>query len=593
MPFRPERSDLSFDPLLLPETTKEKSTRMLNDYLAPDFLDYDRAFMSSRIPKRRKTNPSIDRNYRRPVIAFERIPVYDHDKSSAPRRDFLMVCERPVIDTYISSMEAREPLMVPNTTAVNIWRRGDRGMALRNRLDICNHYEIAGKNLERFQQDATKKSIIPVYHPANGKAKMVNEGGHYLFLCNGGDFQGILEDMDLRSIVDDVCTNADPGQVPKKNSRGNRGPSLLFTGSQSQQRKSTSQFAEPVMSPGSKRYAPLYCKITKAVFAMAAHQVSPDVDSFPDPFPVLVDMPSRQEEWAGQAGEGNCVESCSFLIYISDHPFSKEGCDKLQPHVDKGNGRKAGWDWLATFWEEFFSEELGRWFLFVVSATSRRSIEEHNDRKGCIGFATDELLDRYSKHPDYQKHVIPATLCPKNEPCDHRTMPIHFDTLVFLSVLLWHIQKMRRFWSSRGEQMSIFLAQEMIMGFFKTNNPLRFHRFAEKIYNKTVIAKRLAIPSNSTYLHELQTFLFTTYGGWNGTSDEDGRSEGTMRFQTCTNNPQTDWAQDQSLVFWFSYSTELASPFSDKMPTEKDHLNVVRQMKDAIIGVLAISSHRR
>jgi hypothetical protein len=80
-------------------------------------------------------------------------------------------------------------------------------------------------------------------------------------------------------------------------------------------------------------------------------------------------MPSRQEEWAGQAGEGNCVESCSFLIYISDHPVSKEICDKLQPYVDKGNSKKAGWDWLATFWEEFFCKDIGRWFLFIVSAT--------------------------------------------------------------------------------------------------------------------------------------------------------------------------------------------------------------------------------
>jgi hypothetical protein len=107
-------------------------------------------------------------------------------------------------------------------------------MVLRNRLDICNHYKIAGKNLERFQRDATKKGIILVYHRADGAAKMINEDGHYLFLCNGRNFKGILEDMGLHSIVDDVCANANPGQVPKKNSCGNRGPSLLFTGSQSE-----------------------------------------------------------------------------------------------------------------------------------------------------------------------------------------------------------------------------------------------------------------------------------------------------------------------------------------------------------------------
>jgi hypothetical protein len=132
---------------------------MMKDYLAPDFLD--RAFMAARIPKRRKTNPSIDTNYCRPAIAFERIPIYDHDKTSAPRRDFLMVCERLVIGSYTLLMEPRELLMLPNTTAVNIWQRGDRGMALRNRLDICNHYKIADKNLDRFQRDAMKKGILP------------------------------------------------------------------------------------------------------------------------------------------------------------------------------------------------------------------------------------------------------------------------------------------------------------------------------------------------------------------------------------------------------------------------------------------------
>jgi hypothetical protein len=85
-------------------------------------------------------------------------------------------------------------------------------------------------------------------HPVDSKVKMINEDRHYLFLCNIGDFGGILEDTDLRFIVDDVCEKANPGQVPKKNYHGNRGPSLLFTGSQSQQRKTTSQFAEPVLS---------------------------------------------------------------------------------------------------------------------------------------------------------------------------------------------------------------------------------------------------------------------------------------------------------------------------------------------------------
>jgi hypothetical protein len=155
------------------------------------------------------------------------------------------------------------------------------------------------------------------------------------------------------------------------------------------------------------------------------------------------------------------------------------------------------------------------------------------------------------------KNVFPATLCPKNEPDAPRLMPIHFDTLVFLSILLWHIYKMRRCRASRGEEMSMFWAQDKIVGFFKTNNPLRFHRFADIIYHETVLTKCLAISSYLTYLHELESFLFKTCGGWNRTVDEQGQSEGIMRFQTSTNNPQMDLALDQSLFFWLSYSTEL------------------------------------
>jgi hypothetical protein len=475
--------------------------------------------------------------------------------------------------------------MWPETRAVDIWRRGPKGMALRNRLDVCSHYEIDGANLDRFQRDATLKGITTVYHPADGKVKIVSDDGHHLFLCNGGDFKGILLDMDLRSLLDDLSHKTDPSMVPKKNTRGNRGPSLLYTGGQSLGRKTTSQFSMPNLSAGSKRYAPLFVKITKAIRSMAAHAVGDTNVQFPQPFPKCDEMPDRQKDWGGKVGADNCIESCSLLFYISDHSFSKDSRDKLEPHVDKGNGIMPGWDILATFWEEFFCPDIGRWVLFVVSATTRRSIEEYNDRKGCIGFATDEILRRFNSHPEFQKHVIPKSLCPTNIASDHVNTPIHFDTLVFLSLPLWHIHRMRRYWCSRGEKMSLFLAQEMILGFFKTNNPLRFHRFAEKVFRETVATKCLAIPSKSTFVHELETYLFKEFGGWNGTTDRRGRVEGAMRFQSTTNHPQTDWAQDSSLMFWLNFSEELSTKFAVKSPNEKDHLAAIKSMKMTMIGV--------
>jgi hypothetical protein len=59
-----------------------------------------------------------------------------------------------------------------------------------------------------------------------------------------------------------------------------------------------------------------------------------------------------------------------------------------------------------------------------------------------------------------------------------------------------------------------------------------------------VLSKKVVVPTDSTYLFELETFMFAMYRGWNGTMNVDGQAERDMHFQTCTNNLQTDWSQD-------------------------------------------------
>jgi hypothetical protein len=108
------------------------------------------------------------------------------DESTAPCRNFLFVCERPDIDRFVSTMEARKPLETPCTPSIDIWQRGDRGMILQNKLDICHHYEINGKQLDKFVRDAASRGIETNYYPADGSIKKVSKDGHYLFLCNGG-----------------------------------------------------------------------------------------------------------------------------------------------------------------------------------------------------------------------------------------------------------------------------------------------------------------------------------------------------------------------------------------------------------------------
>jgi hypothetical protein len=497
-----------------------------------------------------------------------------------------MVCERPNIALYVPTMTAQEPLMTPNTPHVDIWRRGDCGMSLRNRLDICHHYEIRGEKFDDYVRDAKALGIKAHYYPADGTVKMIDEDGHKFFLCNGGDYKKILEDMQLQAVFEDILTNdAEPTMVPKKNFRGNRGPSLLFTGSLSTKRGSTAQFAKPLLRAGSRRYWPLYVKVTKAIRTMASHRISANSRCFPEPFPVQADMTDRTREWGGSVAEGNCIESCSFLMYTSEFSFSKDSIDRLVSHVDKGNGRKEGWDWLATFWEQYYDSTLHRWVLIVLSATTRTSIEEYYTRKGCIGRATDLLIQKYQEHPESQRVVIPATLCPADIKGDHRVVPIHFDTLVFLSPLLWHVHRMRRFWASRNQEMSLFLATEMLVGFFKTNNPLRFHRFAQKVYERLQTTGGLGIPRDSTFLQELERFLFVTYGGWNGTTDTQGRTEGSMRTQPCTSNPQTDWSQESALISWLRITADVGDQFRSKDPTEQDHTRLIGEIKTNMIGL--------
>jgi hypothetical protein len=79
-------------------------------------------------------------------------------------------------------------------------------MMLCNKLDICHHYEISSEQLDNFVQDATSRGIETNYDPANGSIKNVAKDGHYLLLCNGGDFQGIL-----------FKNTDDPKLVPKIN----------------------------------------------------------------------------------------------------------------------------------------------------------------------------------------------------------------------------------------------------------------------------------------------------------------------------------------------------------------------------------------
>jgi hypothetical protein len=325
--------------------------------------------------------------------------------------------------------------------------------------------------------------------------------------------------------------------------------------------------------------------MSKGIRQMAAYRLNSDDEPLPEPFPVLDDMPLRHKKWASRMHADCEIESCSFLMYLSNFEFSEERIDRLLSHTDRQNGKRQGWDYLATFWERYYDPDLKRWILIVASVTSQGSIKEYHMREGKVGTATDLLSTAYNAHQECQREVAPSSLCQNSIAGDHRVTSIHFDTLVFLSPLLWHMHKMQRYWASRSTRMSTYLATKMLVGFFKTNNPLRFHRFAECVYQETIATGELAIPSHSTYLREFERYLFVTYGSWNGTRDRHDKAEGAMRTQPCTIHPQTDWAQDSALIFWTELSCSIKTRFEDKDPSETDFVGYVRDIKRSMIGL--------
>ena len=123
----------------------------------------------------------------------------------------------------------------------------------------------------------------------------------------------------------------------------------------------------------------------------------------------------------------------------------------------------------------------------------------------------------------------------------------------------------------QGQRMSLYLGIEMILGFFKTNNQLPFHRFAQKTYEGLMQMGNLGTPPDSTYLQELERYLFIEYGGWNGTKNRKRLSKGATRTQPCDSHPQTGWAQDLALIFWHNLSGEMAAKCFGKAPGESDH----------------------
>jgi hypothetical protein len=118
----------AFDPLFSVEPPSSSILNANYDDPPPNFVQFDLDYLQNRVPKRRSKSLPFDRNHAKPKLTWERLPIYLFDEATAPRRNFLFVCERLDMNRYSPSLVRNEPLETPFTSVVDIWRRGDRGM---------------------------------------------------------------------------------------------------------------------------------------------------------------------------------------------------------------------------------------------------------------------------------------------------------------------------------------------------------------------------------------------------------------------------------------------------------------------------------
>jgi hypothetical protein len=263
----------------------------------------------------------------------------------------------------------------------------------------------------------------------------------------------------------------------------------------------------------------------------------------------------------------------------------------LHPHCDDQNCPIPEFDWLASVWKRIYFKHIGRYCDIVITGTQRKSTSDLLNRESVIGDAATELIRQYNAMPAYLRDITPDTLCPPNARFSLQVMPIHFETTVNFSAPLHHIDVLRSYYALNHQmQMSGYLANEMLLGFFVTNNPFRYNEFAKRFVQSVVDNNgELPLGDGATFLGKCQEYITGEFGGFNGTEEPNKLIRGAARWQSSNNHPKFEHTNFKSLR---SFEEDTLRHGKVRSPGLTEHKNLMNSLIRSVSGVGKLLSQK-
>lgn len=186
---------------------------------------------------------------------------------------------------------------------------------------------------------------------------------------------------------------------------------------------------------------------------------------------------------------------------------------------------------LSAAWLEFFNPRLGMMVTDgVVTGHRKDAVSAEYKCIEVIGAARDYLVDKYLKAPEHIRDVTTETFC--CDDTDYKVSELHYDPLVDLSPVIYAIERLSRWHEKHGTMMSECLVFEMALASqVKTNNKLRYSKFADLHYEAWCTNGGDPLPPGETFIGAFQDWLRCNYDSYDGNQCPDGTIEGAVRYQ--------------------------------------------------------------
>jgi hypothetical protein len=403
---------------------------------------------------------------------------------------------------------------------------------------------------------------------------------------DGGRIDELIQAMELEPLAMDAFFHKEGQVLVKDVVRHNRGFSIGITGGQSTSKK-LSDVAKPSVMRGTQRYGYLFMLLSQVREYMADQA---GVDSFYQDNDTILQEHMASWTRTCSTDPDNKLQHISIILYLGELSFVKGSDSYLHPHCDDENCPIPSFDWLASVWKRIYFPHIGRFCDVVITGAQRKSTSDLLNRQCVIGEAATDLNRLYGLQPESPRDITIDSLCPSNARFGVHIIPIHCETTLNFSSPLHHIDCLRSFYATKKMLMSGYLANEMLLGFFVTNNPFRYNEFAKRFVQSVIDnSGELPLGVGETFLGKCQEFITGEFGGFNGSEDTNKLIRGAPRWQSTNNHPKFEHTNFDSLRF-FEDDTKRHSKI--RLPGLKDHKSLMISIMSSVSGVGKLLSQK-